>query len=317
MRASASHSYIAGSRESYCKTPFDRYKKDTMCRIASGYVRERRISDRALAVYRLLLVEHHNCKTGECRPSQETLAKALGLCADTVRKCLSQLKAAGMIAVTHIKRIVRGLQGIRCYGQDSNGYSFTDITQKSEQNQCVSRDPNISAQTHSIDIFLRDFKSVAVDNSVDNATFFAMGGQKVASAKGERGLPREEKAVDKPVDNSSPLMQKIDGSRKFWDPQERLRAEEEDRRRALDGPKMEELHLGHLLQTMDFKKERPVEPQPPTVEPPPLKPVHVSSNLLNSRIFQSERARSRRPPEDRPRDAGESQARSWWRFWRP
>lgn len=66
------------------------------------------------------LLHHHNTLTGQCSPSYDTLAQAIGAARSTVIKAVSDLQAGGWVSVERVK--VPGRTGAQAHV--SNRYSF-------------------------------------------------------------------------------------------------------------------------------------------------------------------------------------------------
>jgi hypothetical protein len=68
-------------------------------KFAFSILERRDLSDSARTVFSVLLLRHHNNKTGKCNPSYETLAKECGKGRQSVMRSVAMLKRKGIIDV--------------------------------------------------------------------------------------------------------------------------------------------------------------------------------------------------------------------------
>ena len=68
-------------------------------KFAFSILERRDLSNSARTVFSVLLLRHHNNKTGKCNPSYETLAKECGKGRQSVIRSVAMLKRKGIVAV--------------------------------------------------------------------------------------------------------------------------------------------------------------------------------------------------------------------------
>lgn len=121
--------------------PLDRNAKARIMTLARALMRRTEkgkaygpITAKALAVLEALLWGFHNCRSGLCFPSYETIAKRAGCARSTVAEAIKALEEAGLLTwVNRIKRVRERCQDLfgrfgTCWRviRTSNGYRFND-----------------------------------------------------------------------------------------------------------------------------------------------------------------------------------------------